>query len=224
MHLVMFDIDGTLVDSDEFDGELYVAAVEAETGVVVHRDWDRYEHVSDSGILAQVLREARRDAECDELAARVQWRFIGLVRDCLRRNPTAVREIAGARQLVDRLLALPQVRVAVATGGWAETARLKLEHVGIDAAARVCEQLRCTRAHGHHAARGAARDAWGAVHACDLFRRPPVDRRASVELGYDFIAVGGAVQHRPAYPDLKDTEAIVAQLALSANEGVARHD
>jgi hypothetical protein len=45
------------------------------------------------------------------------------------------------------------------------------------------------------------------------------DRRASQELGWTFVAVGGAVPHPIAYADLRDTDAILAQLGLS--RGVA---
>lgn len=225
MHLVMFDIDGTLVDSEGFDAELYVAAVEAETGVVVDRNWDRYEHVSDSGVLEQLLRERRLEAQRDALVARVQRRFVGLVRDYLRRSPLAVREIAGAKRLVERLVTLPNARVAIATGGWAETARLKLAHVGIDAA-----RLGFASSSDAHARTDIMRLAAQRAMCGEPFTRAtyfgdgPWDRRASVELGYDFIAVGRALQHRTAYPDLADTEAIVARLAATADEGVALHE
>ena len=132
MHLVMFDIDGTLVDSAGFDSELYVEAVRSVLVVEIDSDWNAYEHVSDSGILEQVLRDRQLGGEAAELAARVQQHFVGLVRDYLRRSPHAVREIAGAKRLVERLLELPNVRVGIATGGWEPTARLKLGHVGID--------------------------------------------------------------------------------------------
>ncbi len=78
MHVVMFDIDGTLVDSAGFDGELYAAAVREVTGVQLDQQWGRYEHVSDSGILEQVLRETRFDSDRAALAARVQQHFVGL--------------------------------------------------------------------------------------------------------------------------------------------------
>jgi beta-phosphoglucomutase-like phosphatase (HAD superfamily) len=96
MHLVMFDIDGTLVDSAGFDTELYVEAVRSVLDVSIHSDWNAYEHVSDSGILRQVLRDTRLDGDPKELAARVQQRFVALVSDYLRRAQGAVREIAGA--------------------------------------------------------------------------------------------------------------------------------
>jgi beta-phosphoglucomutase-like phosphatase (HAD superfamily) len=223
MHLVMFDVDGTLVDSDGFDGELYAAAVEAETGLVVDRDWDRYEHVSDGGILAQMLREARRGPERGELAVRVQRRFAGLVREYLRHNRTAVAEIAGAKRLVERLRTLPNVRVAIATGGWAETALLKLAHVGIDAARLGFASSSDAHARAEIMRLAAQRALRGeSFTRATYFGDGPWDRRASLELEYDFIGVGGAVQHPTAYPDLDDTEAILAQLDVAANEGVAR--
>jgi hypothetical protein len=55
MHLVMFDIDGTLVDSNGFDGELYAPAMREVTGADVDRCWQSYRHVTDGGILAEVL-------------------------------------------------------------------------------------------------------------------------------------------------------------------------
>jgi beta-phosphoglucomutase-like phosphatase (HAD superfamily) len=222
MHLVMFDIDGTLVDSSGFDSKLYAEAVEAELGFAIERDWNRYEHVSDSGILGELIRDAGRDSERDPLAARVQRRFVGLVRDHLARNPSTVREIAGAKSLIERLLWLPSVRVAVATGGWEETARLKLAHVGIDAAGFAL-------ASGSDAIartaimRIAAERAMGGVELtrATYFGDGPWDQRASAELGYDFVAIGQAVPHSVAYPDLRETDAIVARLMTSNKE--ARH-
>jgi hypothetical protein len=40
------------------------------------------------------------------------------------------------------------------------------------------------------------------------------DRRASAELGYDFVAVGRGVAHSVAYDDLSDVEAILGQLRV----------
>jgi phosphoglycolate phosphatase-like HAD superfamily hydrolase len=215
MHLVMFDIDGTLVDSASFDTELYVEAVRSVLNIEIDSDWGSYEHVSDSGILEQVLRDARLDGEPAELSARVQQHFVGLVRGYLRRSPGAIREIAGAKRLVERLLGLPNVRVGVATGGWEPTARLKLAHIGIavgklgfasssDARARTdIMQLAAQRAmHG------------GAFERATYFGDGAWDQRASATLGYDFIAVGRAVSHPVSYADLQDTDAILAQLRV----------
>jgi phosphoglycolate phosphatase-like HAD superfamily hydrolase len=213
MHLVMFDIDGTLVDSAGFDGELYAAAVRDELGLPVNRNWDVYEHVSDSGVLEQLVREAGRGGEHAELAARVQRRFVAAVRDYLARNSRLVREIAGAKRLVARLLELPEVRVAVATGGWAETARLKLAHIGIDVdrVGFASSSDAPARVDIMRAAASRALPSGGFARAT-YFGDGPWDRRASAEIGYDFVAVGGKVPHHVAYRDHAETEAIVARL------------
>jgi phosphoglycolate phosphatase-like HAD superfamily hydrolase len=214
MHLVMFDIDGTLVDSEDFDGELYAASVRAVLGVKLDRDWDRYEHVSDRGIVEQLLRD-RRIEERAALAERVQWHFVALVRGHLARHGLRIREIPGARELVERLLSLPGVRVAVATGGWEETARLKLRHVGIDderlalaSSSDAAARTAIMRLAAQRALRGAS------AHRTTYFGDGAWDRRASAELGYDFVAVGRATEHAVRYDDLRATETILAELRI----------
>ena len=216
MHLVMFDIDGTLVDSAGFDTELYVEAVRSVLNVEIDSDWNAYEHVSDSGILEEVLRRVRPDSEHADLAARVQERFVALVGDHVRRAPGAVREIAGAKRLIERLLQLPNVRVGIATGGWEPTAKLKLAHVGIGIERIGFASSTDTRARTDIMRLAAQRALHGAAYThATYFGDGAWDRRASAELGYDFVAVGGGVSHPIAYADLRDADAILARLKLA---------
>jgi beta-phosphoglucomutase-like phosphatase (HAD superfamily) len=216
MHLVMFDIDGTLVDSAGFEGDFYAQAIESVLGVRIDRNWDVYEHVSDSGILAQVLREAEVDGDCAELAARVQRLFVAEVSTYLANNPSALREIEGAKCLVERLLVRPGVRVAVATGGWQETARLKLRLVGIDSECLAFASSSDAQARTEIMQLAARRAMQGiAFRRATYFGDGPWDRRASEQLGYDFVAVGKAVAHNVAYDDLRDTDAILTWLEAS---------
>ena len=215
MHLVMFDIDGTLVDSAGFDTALYVQAVRDVLEIVIDSDWNKYEHVSDSGILAEVLRAARSDGEHAELEARVEQRFVGLVRDYVRREPGAIREIAGAKRLVERLLDLSNVRVGVATGGFRTTALLKLTKVGIGVERLGFASGSDARARTHIMRLAAERAMQGrAFTRATYFGDGPWDRRASAELGYDFIAVGRAVAHPVACADLSETDAILMRLGV----------
>jgi beta-phosphoglucomutase-like phosphatase (HAD superfamily) len=39
VHLVVFDIDGTLVESAEFDGDLYAQAIEEALGFEIDTKW-----------------------------------------------------------------------------------------------------------------------------------------------------------------------------------------
>jgi phosphoglycolate phosphatase-like HAD superfamily hydrolase len=217
MHLVMFDIDGTLVDSAGFESELYAQAVRSVLNVEIDRDWSRYEHVSDTGILEEVLRRAGRDGEASELTARVQEYFVSLVRDHFKRAPEAVREIAGARRLVERLRGISGVRVAIATGGWEPTARLKLAHIGIDVGGIGMASSSDARARTDIMRLAAQRAMRGETFVrATYFGDGAWDLRASAELGYDFVAVGGAVTHGRAYADLRDTVAILTALGVSA--------
>jgi phosphoglycolate phosphatase-like HAD superfamily hydrolase len=216
MHLVMFDIDGTLVDSAGFDAELYVEAVRSVLDVEIGSDWSAYEHVSDSGILEQVLRDRQLGGETAELAARVQQHFVDLVRDYLRRSPDTVREIAGAKRLVERLLELPNVRVGIATGGWEPTARLKLGHVGIDLRRVGFASSSDARARTEIMQLAALRALQGGTfERATYFGDGAWDLRASAALGYDFVAVGKAVSHPVSYADLRDTDAILRHLEVS---------
>jgi phosphoglycolate phosphatase-like HAD superfamily hydrolase len=185
------------------------------TGVVLDQRWGRYEHVSDSGILEQVLRDERFDRDRDVLAARVQEQFVGRVRDYLDSEANAVREIVGAKALIERLRALPNVRVAVATGGWERTARMKLEHVGIDvdrlgfaSSSDAPARTQIMRLAGERALRGVL------PKRATYFGDGPWDRQASTELGYDFIAVGRGVSHPVAFDDFSDSDAILERLDL----------
>jgi beta-phosphoglucomutase-like phosphatase (HAD superfamily) len=215
MHLVMFDIDGTLVDSAGFDSELYAEAVRSVLDIEIDRDWNRYEHVSDSGILDEVLRRAGLGGDSPELAARVQRHFVGLVRGHLEGSPGAVREIAGAKRLVERLCGSPGVRVAIATGGWETTARLKLAHVGIDVARLGFASGSDARPRAQIMRLAAERAMEGAAFArATYFGDGAWDLRASTELGYEFVAVGRGVPHPVAYVDLDETDAILAHLSV----------
>lgn len=55
MHLVMFDIDGTLTETMKIDEECFVrslAEIHGFTGV--ETDWSRYKHTTDSGIFHEI--------------------------------------------------------------------------------------------------------------------------------------------------------------------------
>jgi phosphoglycolate phosphatase-like HAD superfamily hydrolase len=56
MQLVMFDIDGTLVDTAGIDSDLYAAAMRSVLGVEVDTTYASYAHVTDSGVLEELLR------------------------------------------------------------------------------------------------------------------------------------------------------------------------
>jgi phosphoglycolate phosphatase-like HAD superfamily hydrolase len=140
---------------------------------------------------------------------------VAATRAYLERHEHAILEINGAARLLARLLDEPGVRVAVATGGWYETATLKLRYVGIDPA-----RFALATASDAVARTAIMRLAQERASGVQAFRKVtyfgdgPWDRRASAELGYDFIAVGRGVEHSLRFDDLADHEAIVTALRI----------
>ena len=215
MHLVCFDIDGTLVDTATLDADLYSEAIETVLGVQLNKDWSLYQNVTDSGILEEMLASHLPSEQREKAARDVEACFLSRTEAYLLNHPNAIREIPGALRLVETLLELPTVAVCVATGGWKATAMLKLCAIGLeperlaiatgsDAVSRV-KIMRLAES--------------GATNRTQLSRRTYFgdgvwDQRAASELGYDFVAIGGGVDHPVAFADLQDIERILAYLGV----------
>lgn len=133
MHLVVFDIDGTLTRTDSIDEVCYVAAVEEVLSIRgIDTDWLSYPHVTDSGILRHVVRSnLGRKLLAGEMD-RVCGCFRRRLEDAFRRQPDACLPVEGGPEMLSQLAGRSDLAVALATGGWESTARLKLERAGYD--------------------------------------------------------------------------------------------
>lgn len=213
----MFDIDGTLVDSMRVDSHLYARAVRETLGgdVYIDETWRPYVHVTDSGILDEILVQHRFAEPLDELRAEVKRRFIELVRGHLDVDAAGLREIQGATALLHDLRARSDVRVAIATGGWAETALMKLAAIGVSLDGIGFASSSDAHARTKIMELAAERALRGAVPATRTYLGDGAwDQRASAELGYRFIAIGRALEHEPRFDDYRDRDAVLACLAV----------
>lgn len=215
MHLVCFDIDGTLVSSAGFDGELYERAIRDVLGVELSADLSQYQNISDSGILAEILESFPDADERARLSREVQVNFVDRTKRYVTNNLHLIREVPGALALVEVLRRSPKVGVCIATGGWEETAALKLRAIGLelDGLAMATSSDAMSRTDIMRLAE--SRATRGVVTRRTYFGDGVWDQRAAAELGYDFVAVGDGVDHHVSFSDLQDTEAILAQLGLS---------
>jgi phosphoglycolate phosphatase-like HAD superfamily hydrolase len=133
LKLVVFDIDGTLTRTDEVDSVCYLRAFEEELGWTgISTDWAGYPSCTDEAIALEVFARhggrAPRDGEID----RVRSRFFSLLEAALADGPDLFTEIPGAGEALRRLRSDPRYRVALATGAWEASARLKLRTAGLD--------------------------------------------------------------------------------------------
>lgn len=197
MHAVVFDIDGTLLQSAAVDDMLYRQAVETVLGNVRFRpSLADYTCVSDSGILQELLADnaIRQDAAIVEA---VKSHFVAALRAHVAEfGPFA--EIPGAANKLRELQDSPAHAVAFATGGWRASALLKLASAGLDAfgfplassddAADRTEIMRIALA-----GLGTGFD------SVTYYGDGPWDREASLQLGWDFVAVGPTLGGLDAY-------------------------
>ena len=127
---VIFDVDGTLVDSYALDSVLFCQAVDDVLGPTkIRSDWADYTHVTDAGILAEIFQDnhIRPDGR---LVSAVRERFGHLVSTALTEEPCA--PVPGAEAAIDILHIRLDISVGVATGGWSQTARAKLGAAGFE--------------------------------------------------------------------------------------------
>ena len=189
MHAVIFDIDGTLLDSDAVDAELYMASIRHVLGAVRIRDgWGAYENVTDSGILTSILSDngIKQDGRVVEA---IRSHFLRAVRHRIE-TKGPFPEVPGARAFVEDLRAAPDHAFAYATGGWQDTAVLKLTSAGFplqgvplltsDDSTDRCEIMRL-----------ALRALGSRFDTVSYYGDGEWDRDAALRLCWDFVPVGG---------------------------------
>lgn len=129
MQAAIFDIDGTLLQSDASDDAMYLESIRAALGDVKLRpSWGMYTQFTAAGILAEILRDNDLEATPERVAA-VRGSFVeGVRRHMSEHGPFA--EIPGALAYVQSLHTSTTHRIAYATGGWGGSALLKLSLAG----------------------------------------------------------------------------------------------
>ncbi len=129
MHAVIFDVDGTLLQSAADDERLYRGAITTVLGSVEFRAaWQDYRHVTDSGILHDVL-----DDNGIENSRALEHAVKTVFEEMIRRHIEKIgpfEPVQGARKLLKRLVDSADCSVAIATGGWCSIATLKLITAG----------------------------------------------------------------------------------------------
>jgi phosphoglycolate phosphatase-like HAD superfamily hydrolase len=128
MNLVLFDVDGTLLDNPGEDDARYLRAFDAAFGIRdIDTNWARYPSATDSCITRELLaRHFGRPATDDEIG-RARAAYVAELHAAVASGenvgpPTRGVEAALAAMSMDGWSA------ALATGGWRASALLKLSH------------------------------------------------------------------------------------------------
>jgi len=133
MKLAIFDIDGTLTNTNSVDNECFVKAfAEAHAITEIDTDWSAYPHTTDSGITLSIFQQKfGRNPEETELG-KLKCCFVNMLREQYQSDSSSFVEIAGASIAISRLRRESDWAVAIATGCWRESALLKLRAVKIE--------------------------------------------------------------------------------------------
>ena len=188
MHAVLFDIDGTLLQSASVDDALYRESVRAVLGEVrLRRSLYEYNPVTDSGILSQILADNGIPPVPDP-TTEIKRHFVELLRGFID-DHGPFEQTPGASEYLQLLRESERHLVAIATGGWGDSARLKLSSAGFDLidvplatsddAPQRADIMRIALSRlGQH------------FDSVTYFGDGPWDRAASEQLGWHFIPVG----------------------------------
>jgi beta-phosphoglucomutase-like phosphatase (HAD superfamily) len=105
MHLVIFDVDGTLVDSNVVEGEAFSAAVQQYYGIEeFNTDWSDYKYSTDSGILGEIVEAHLGRLPTPVEVAEIQDRFVENL------SALTIWPIAGAKGMIGELRLALQAR------------------------------------------------------------------------------------------------------------------
>ena len=191
MHAKVFDIDGTLLQSNEIDDALYEEAVRAVLGSVQFREsFADYDHVTDSGIIQQLLDDNQIASEPTYIPV-IRRRFVRALNDHVQKEGP-FQEIPGAMKYFHAYRKSTDHSVAIATGGWRESAMLKLDSAGFDVTdvpLATSDDSACRSEIMQIAVNALGSEFESITYYGDALW----DRKACDELGWNFVAVGPAL-------------------------------
>ena len=194
--LIMFDLDGTLLRTD-IEDSLYVSAMLEWLSVdSIDEDWTNYKHVTDVAVAAELFerikgcKPSKRDLNVASEIFFQKWKKV------LDSDPKACTPMAGVLLFLNGIKTHNKAAIAIATGAWEKTAKLKLDHCHMKLSEIV--MATCDDAHSRE---GIMRIAY--EKACDkaeitgfektvYFGDGEWDVEAALRLGYDFIGIDSA--------------------------------
>lgn len=133
MHLIIFDIDGTLSDTHYEEDLCYGEALMELTGSsedeLRNFNWAACEHVTDPAITDAYYLEkfGRKPTEAE--IADLKQRFRQKLEERHQTHPQFFQEIPGAMAFFNSLHFHPEVALGIATGGWTLPASFKLDAI-----------------------------------------------------------------------------------------------
>jgi len=133
MHLLIFDIDGTLANTKTVEDRCFMTAFQQTFGLdIFDQDWSELQHVTDWGITEEIIQNIwnRKPTKAEyELMIR---NFVQQLEVERARDASQFQEVAGAKDFFERVKNNENYGVGIATGSWEQSALIKLDCIGIN--------------------------------------------------------------------------------------------
>ncbi len=128
MKLAVFDIDGTLTETNEVDDECFVRAFATSHQITdIETDWTKYNHVTDSGIASEIINQRLGRSPKEEDFLTFKNRFIENLNEFASKDKTLFAEVSNAKAMLEKLSLEKDWAIALATGSFYDSAKLKLK-------------------------------------------------------------------------------------------------
>ena len=194
--LIMFDIDGTILNTADEDPFYEAAVCEWLSIKSIDRNWVSYEHVTDSGIAAELYRRINSHNPSRKELYNFAEIFFKKWKDRLEADPTACVPTVGVELFLSKLQTMEDISIAIATGGWAKTAKLKLNHCRMqlsEIAMATCDDAFSREKIMEMASKRARQRAGiSGFEKCVYFGDGEWDFEAARNLGFDFIGINNS--------------------------------
>ena len=133
MHFIIFDLDGTLCQSYYSDDNSYLKALNQIIDIDVnYAYWKECPHLTDRAVLNYIFQKQHNRLPTEVEVQHMKALFIDQLRIKQQKEPHFFHPIPGAVEFVQHLNSHHEnIRIGVATGGWKDVARFKLNLIGL---------------------------------------------------------------------------------------------
>ncbi len=130
MNLIVFDVDGTLLNSTGVDDECYEKALLRAHNISIEGfNWADFKDVTDQGVTEDILRKEFGRAATENEVLQVEKAMGEFVSEQAKTNPEKFDSAPGVRNFIEVIRSKKDIGFCLATGAWEGSARAKLSYL-----------------------------------------------------------------------------------------------